>query len=145
MKIIYFFAFLFSWGLKGHAQKFILLDKRMVTQPKFSNTITLQDKIHNLIPIEKKYLPELVKSLEEISELLKKNNLGKPKKYEFGCDRLIGDVVHLQGGDRLDYVLTATCNNINIEMHLSDAQLENKNNLFFINTWIKYIKNNIKY
>ena len=144
MKYIYFFSFIFFTASTVSAQKYVLLDKHMASEPKFSNTVTSNDKFQNYIPVEKKYIAEFVKSLEEIATLLSKNNKGTPKEYNLGCVKIKGQLVPLQSGNRLDYVITCSCDNTNISMHLSDAKLANKNNYFFINTWIKYIKNNLK-
>lgn len=144
MKYIYLFSLLFFVATSISAQKYVLLDKHMANKPKFSNSITSIDKIHNYIPIEKKYLPEFVKSLEEIATLLSDNSKGTPKEYNFGCVKIKGQLVSLESGNRLDYVITSVCKNTNISMHISDAKMANKNNFIFINTWIKYIKNNLK-
>lgn len=144
MKYIYFFALIFFTASNISAQKYVLLDKHMANKPKLSNTITSTEKFNHFIPVERKYLPEFVKSLEEIADLLNKDNKGQIKNYEFGCVKIKGRFVPLHTGIRLDYIITSTCDNINIEMHISDAKLGNKSNFFFINTWIKYIKNNLK-
>jgi hypothetical protein len=41
-------------------------------------------------------------------------------------------------------VLTSTCDGIKVSMHLVDAKINNENNAYFVNTWIKYIKNTLK-
>lgn len=144
MKYIYFFSLIFFAATNTSAQKYVLLDKHMANKPKFSNSVSSTDKFENYIPIEKKYLPGFVKSLEEIATLLSKNGKGNAKEYTFGCVKIKGQLVPLQSGNRLDYVITSSCENTNITMHISDAKMANKNNYFFINTWIKYIKNNLK-
>ena len=144
MKYIYLLSIIFFATTNISAQKYVLLDKHMANKPKFSNTITSNDKFQNYLPVEKKYLPEFVKALEEIATLLSKNNNGTPKQYNFGCVKIKGQLVSLQSGIRLDYVITSTCDNTNIPMHLSDAKLVNKNNYIFINTWIMYIKKSLK-
>ena len=144
MKFIFFLALIFLTVSSVHAQKYVLLDKHMANKPKLSNTITSTEKFNNFLPVERKYLPEFVKSLEEIAELLNKNNIGELKNYAFDCLKIKGHLVPLRSGSRLDYVITSTCDNINIQMHISDAKLSNKSNYYFINTWLKYIKNNLK-
>ncbi|MFS8082433.1 MAG: hypothetical protein ACMG51_03190 [Ginsengibacter sp.] len=144
MKYILFLTVIFFTTSIVHAQKYVLLDKHMANKPKLANNITSTEKFNNFLPVERKYLPEFVKSLEEIAGLLNKNNKGQIKNYAFGCMKIKGRLVPLRSGPRLDYIITSTCDNINIEMHISDAKLDNKNNYYFINTWIKYIKNNLK-
>jgi hypothetical protein len=144
MKSIFFLAIIFFTTATVHAQKYVLLDKHMANKPKLADNITSIEKYNNFLPVEKKYLPQFVKSLEEIADLLNKDNVGQLKNYEFGCLQIKGHIVPLRSGTRLDYVITSTCDNINIQMHISDAKLSNQSNYYFINTWLKYIKNNLK-
>jgi hypothetical protein len=86
-----------------------------------------------------------VEVLEEISKRLSSKKItGIVKEYKVGCDIFTGQIVSLVSGDRLDYVITSICDDIRINMHLSDARLSNENNAYFINTWISYIKMSIK-
>ncbi len=127
------------------AQKYVLLDKRIAQPITYSNTITTADKLNGLFPVEKKSLKQFVEVLEEIAEKLTiTGHLGEAKQYEIGCTKFTGLTVPLARGDRLDYVLTSTCDNVKISMHLSDAKISNASNAYFINTWIKYIEDSMK-
>lgn len=140
-----FIIIYFSVAETGNAQKYILLDKA-ISQPAFySNKISVSEKYKGFFPVEKKDLGKFIAALEEISKKLSaKKFAGKAKEYQIGCVKFVGLVVLLASGDRLDYVITSTCDNIKITMHLCDAKISNENNAYFINTWIKYIKEAMK-
>lgn len=127
------------------AQKYILLDKA-ISQPAFySNSISVSQKFKGFFPVEKKDLPQFLEALEEISQkLFSKKVAGKAKNYTIGCTEFTGTAFPLATGERLDYVLTSTCDGVKISMHLVDAKLNNENNAYFVNTWIKYIRNAMK-
>jgi len=138
-----FFTFIFICAVsQGYAQKYILLDKA-ISQPAFyANKILVSDKYKGFFPVEKKDLPSFLEILEEISQRLSSKKItGKVKNYKLGCIELNGVAFPLASGERLDYVLTSTCDNTKVSMHLCDAKLSNEDNAYFINTWIKYIKN----
>ena len=144
MKYFLLFPFLFA-AATMNAQKFALLDKQLAEPVKYSNTITTADKVHELFPVEKKMLPHFIKALEEIEKKLSsKAPFGEVKQYEIGCINFRGLKVSLASEERMDYVITSTCDNIKISMHLSDAKLSNASNAFFIKTWIQYIQSYIK-
>ncbi len=138
----YFLPFFFSiFFVSSQGQKFALLDKRLAQPITYTDKVTQTDKFNGFFPVEKKYLPEFVRALEEISKKLTSNApMGNAKQYQIGCTKFIGHTVSLQSGDRLDYVITSDCGDMKISMHLSDAKISNANNAFYINTWIKYIK-----
>lgn len=142
----YIFILLFSCiTYQGYAQKYILLDKTMSQPAFYSNTISVSEKFKGFFPVEKKEIGRFIEALEEIQKRLSVDKItGKAKQYQIGCVRFTGVAIALASGDRLDYVLTSTCENVRITMHLSDAKLNNENNAYFINAWIKYIKNSLK-
>ena len=140
MKYILLLFILFS-GTLVRAQKYVLLDQHMSEPVQYSNTVTSEDKFNDLFPVEKKLLPEFLKALKEIeNKLSSKPPFGKIKEYEIGCIKFAGRILMLAAGERMDYVITSTCDNVKISMHLSDAKLRNESNAFFIKTWIKYIE-----
>jgi len=145
MKQTLLLLFLFSFAAVTKAQKYVLLDQHMAEPVKYSNTITSADKFNDLFPVEKKLVPEFLKALEEIeNKLSSKPPFGKIKDYEIGCIRFTGRAIMLAAGERIDYVITSSCEDVRISMHLSDAKLSNKGNAFFIKTWIQYIKSYVK-
>ncbi len=142
----YFLLVFFCFGaINTNAQKYILLDEHLSQPVTYSNKVTSTDNFNDLFPVEKKILPQFIKTLEEIvAKLSAKGHLGEAKQYEMGCTKFAGLTVPLVTGDRLDYVLTSNCDNVKIIMHLSDAKISNASNAYFIETWIKYIKSYIK-
>ncbi|HET7118497.1 MAG TPA: hypothetical protein VFI29_18520 [Hanamia sp.] len=142
----YIFIVLFGLAAyQSNAQKYILLDKTMSQPAFYSNTISVSEKFNGFFPVGKQEIGRFIEALEEILKRLSSDKItGKAKQYQIGCIRFSGVVIGLSSGDRLDYVLTSTCENVRITMHLSDAKLNNENNAYFINAWIKYIKNALK-
>ncbi len=127
------------------AQKFALLDEQFNRPIKYTNTITPVDKYDHLFPVEKKMLPEFIKTLKKIEKMLSSNRLfGTATQYKVGCVTFTGRVSSLEIGERIDYFINSGCDNINITMHLSTAKVSNESNAFFIRTWIEYIENNLK-
>ncbi len=137
-----FLLFIFTlFFISTNAQKYALLDKSLATPVTYSDHVTSADKVKKLFPVEKKYLPQFIKTIEEISKkLTAKGPKGKAKQYQVGCIKFTGLTVSLASEERFDYVITSDCDNLKISMHLSDAKYSNVNNAFFINTWIRYIK-----
>jgi hypothetical protein len=140
---LFFFAFLVS--VNCSAQKYALLDQHLAQPVIFTDKITSTDKFNDLFPVEKKMLPQFIDALQEIeNKLSTKRPFGKAKQYEVGCAKFTGIAVPLAAEERLDYVLTSTCDNVKISMHLCDAKISNGSNIYFIKTWIKYIQSYIK-
>ncbi|MGH2564156.1 MAG: hypothetical protein ACRDE5_06570 [Ginsengibacter sp.] len=144
MKYTFLLFLLFSFVVTS-AQKYALFDQRITEPAKYTNRVTPSDKFNRLFPVEQKQIPEFLKVLEEIeTKLSSKPPFGKIKDYQIGCIKFIGRSTTVAGGERIDYVVTSTCDDVKISMHLSDAKLGNESNAFFIKTWIKYIKSYVK-
>lgn len=138
-----FFLFLFLAGsMHAHAQKYILLDTHIAAPARFSDKITANDKFKGFFPVKKAAIPKFIAILEEIVDTLSSSHqlYGKPKQYSIGCLQFKGIRIPVGKAQRLDYVITSSCDNINISMHLSNAKLKMASNAYFIKTWIKYIK-----
>ena len=142
MKYILLLLFTCAFG-DSRAQKFALLDMHLANPIKYSNTVTSNDKFNNLFPVEKKMLPEFINALKEIEKkLLSKEQIKDANTYEMGCIKFTGVIVPLATDTRIDYVVTTTCDNVKIDMHLCNAKLSRSTNGFFVRTWIKYITGN---
>jgi hypothetical protein len=127
------------------AQKYALLDQQFIHPVTYTNEVTSSDKFNHLFPVEKKLLPEFIKTLKEINAMLtSKKPSGNPRQYEIGCIKFTGNMISLDTGPRIDYVITSTCSNVRISMHLCTARETNSSNAFFVRTWIQYIENNLK-
>lgn len=144
MKYILIFLFVCMANI-SQGQKYILLDKTMSQPPFYSNNVSSAEKFKGFFPVEKKDLPKFLSALEEIAgRLSSKKITGKAKQFEIGCTQFKGKAFPLANGERLDYVLTSTCADVKVSMHLVDVKLDNENNAYYVNTWIKYIKNGMK-
>jgi hypothetical protein len=126
-----------------NAQKFALLDEHFAEPVKYADQVTSSDKYNGFFPVEKKMLPQFIKALEDINIQLSSKD-EKVKEYEVGCLKFKGRLISLASGPRTDYILTFTCDNSKITMHLCDAKVSNASNAFFIQTWLKYIKSYMK-
>jgi len=145
MKQFLLLIFLFSFAAVTKAQRYALLDQHIAEPVKYANAVTSADKFAGFFPVEKKRIPEFLKALKEIeSRLSSPPPFGKVKEYEMGCITFTGSAIMLAAGERIDYVITSTCDGVRISMHLSDAKLSNKSNAFFIKTWIKYIESYVR-
>jgi hypothetical protein len=142
----FFLLFLiFFTSVNCKAQKYALLDEHLAQPVTYTDKITSNDKFNDLFPVEKKTLQQFIITLEEIeNKLSSKGPLGEAKQYEFGCSKFTGISVRLATGERLDYVLTSSCDNVKISMHLCDAKISKASNIYFIKTWIKYIRSYLK-
>ncbi len=131
--------------LAAKAQKYALLDQRFVQPVTYTDVVTSDDKFNHLFPVEKKMLPEFIKILKEINaRLTSKKSSDSVRQYEIGCIKFVGHLISLGAGPRIDYVITSTCSNVRISMHLCTAKQTNSNNAFFVRTWIRYIESNLK-
>jgi hypothetical protein len=133
-------------GVTGlRAQKYALLDMQLTHPVKYTNDISTRDNYDKYLAVEKNKLPEFLKELKEIERKLKsKKGPGKAGSFEVGCVLFSGKEIDVEGENRLDYVITSTCEHQNVSMHLCDARLSNESNVFFISTWITYIESGIR-
>ena len=137
--------FLMSGTQKLSAQKYVLLDKHIAQPATYTNTITSSNKFDGFFPVEKKNIKPFIKALEEIvKELSTAEALKSVQQFEIGCVKFAGVAVPMAKENRLDYVVTSSCDNVKISMHLCDAKISNRSNIYFINTWIRYIKMSAK-
>ncbi len=141
---LFLLLFVFTCSANVKAQKYALLDKRLAQPITYTNKVTSNDQFNGLFPVEKKWLPQFIKDLEEIKNKLSSKGSFEAKQYTLGCTKFTGVKVSLASEDRLDYVITSNCDGVKISMHLCDAKMTNAGNLFFIKTWIKYIGSYVK-
>lgn len=141
MKFIFTLAILVMVSAPSIAQKYALLDKDMIRPVRFTNQFTPTDQKQGLFPVEKKHLKEFVKVLEQIiGQLSSPVRLKEAKQFKIGCTVFEGKLLSLAPGDRLDYVINSNCTGYNMSVHLSDFKMSPENNIYFIKTWIKYIR-----
>ena len=128
--------------LSSFPQKYALLDKQMIQPVTFTNEVTLQNTFSGYFPVEKEKLKEFVLALEKIARQLSNAKKTKPQAFKFsiGSTTFTGLKIGLKEEDRIDVVLNSTIGAVKNSMHLCDAKIKNANNAFFINTWVKYIR-----
>jgi hypothetical protein len=128
------------------AQKYVLIDKKMSQPLTYTNSVTLEHSYKNLFAVEKDKLPQFIAQLEKVVTILADKKKPKPESMDvmIGKTRFAGIKIPLSAEERMDIVLTTDCDGTKVNMHLSDAKISNANNVFFINTWIKYIKGYVK-
>ncbi|MEO8824185.1 MAG: hypothetical protein ABI366_11505 [Ginsengibacter sp.] len=127
------------------AQKYMLLDETISEPAVYTNNLSEMGKYRKYFPVEVKYLPQFLEVLQKIvNRLDEKSVTGNTKNFQVGCAQFSGRVFPLASGERIDYILTSDCEGIKVVMHLCDAKLTNANNAYFVKTWIKFIRSNIK-
>ncbi|MDQ6755470.1 MAG: hypothetical protein M3004_00890 [Bacteroidota bacterium] len=129
----------------SYPQKYVLIDKKMALPLSYTNTVTIEHSYKNLFAVEHDKIHQFVTEVEKIAANLT-DKKSKPEAIDFkiGQTHFFGVKVPLTTEERLDVVLTTNCDGTKIMMHLCDAKLSNANNAFFITTWVKYIKSNLK-
>jgi hypothetical protein len=142
----YFFIIFFICAVSvTKAQKYILLDESISEAAIYTNHLSELENYKKFFPLEVKDVPQFLNALNEIAQRLsEKKAKGPAKSYKVGCAQFIGKVFPLASGERIEYVVTSSCEGKSITMHLCDAKLSNADNAYFVNTWIKYIKNSVK-
>ena len=144
MKYIFIILFFFA-ASQCKAQKYILLDEALSRPAIYTNHLTEMGKYKNSFPVELKDIPQFLSVLEKIEKRLSETKIkSKLINYKVGCSEFTGTLFMLANGERIDYIITSTCEGLKIKMHLCDAKISNADNGYFISTWIKYIKSNLK-
>ncbi len=144
MKYLFIVVFI-SAAFASKAQKYVLLDESISQPAVYTDHLSEMKKYNNFFPIEVKDVPQFINVLEQIVERLnEKKRTKEVSNYKVGCAQFTGRAFPLANGERIDYILTSTCEGKKVTMHLCDAKLSNSNNAYFIETWIKYIRSNVK-
>lgn len=127
------------------AQKYALLDKQMIQPVAWGDGFSMQQSFAGLFAVEKEKLKEFVIALENIAKQLTNSKKTKPEAFKFNLANttFLGVKISLKEEDRLDVVLTSTVGPVKSSMHLCDAKISNGNNAFFVNTWARYIRDNM--
>ncbi|MEO7801541.1 MAG: hypothetical protein ABIR81_06065 [Ginsengibacter sp.] len=145
MKPILLLLFVLSFSILS-AQKLLLIDKKITLPLKYTNKFTTQDKIDGYFPIEYASRAKFIDEVEKVLKLLQTKTAKKPETYlvDAGATSFKGIRVPLAEEERMDIVMSTNVDGSKTTMHLCDAKLSNANNAFFITTWVKYIRDNMK-
>ena len=129
----------------SQAQKYVLLDEAIAQPAVYTNHLSELEKYKKFFPVEVNEISEFINVLQQILERLNQKKVtGDAQNYKVGCVEFKGKVFPLSSNERIDYVITSDCDGKKVTMHLCDAKLSNSNNAYFVKTWIKYIKSNVK-
>ncbi|GAC1589731.1 MAG: hypothetical protein NVS3B19_09920 [Ginsengibacter sp.] len=142
MKIILFL--LLVSGIESKGQHYALLDKTMRQKVRYTNTVTTEDQYNNMFPIEKKSIPEFISALKNIIILLRQKDIPQTLKISIGKTVFTGMKIINKNENRMDIIVSTEYGNRKINMHLCDENVSKASNIFFISTWLDYIKENTK-
>jgi len=134
-----------SGGRPLQAQRYALLDEHFIHPVRYVDQVTASDRFNDLFPVEKQALPAFLKALQEIDAQLSALPLrGKLTNYSMGCLQFTGRLTTVAGRERIDYVVTSTCDSVRISLHLCDAKVTPARNAFYVRVLIRYIEENIR-
>ena len=126
-------------------QKYVLMDKKMSMPLSYTDNVTVEHNYKGYFAVEKAKIGEVIAEIEKIVEKLKPGQ--KPDdsfNFKVGSTSFTGLKIPLAKDERYDVVLTTDCGQIKSFMHLSDAKITNASNAYYIKTWLKYVRNNLK-
>ncbi len=137
-------ALLFAAEFCG-AQKYVLIDKTMMRPLTYTNEVSLKNAGKNIFVVETNNLKEFVSALDKI---LNRFTYGSKKNealnFNIGKTKITSIPISVREEARLDVIINTYTKDINASMHLSDTRISNSENLFFISSWISYIKSYVK-
>ena len=129
----------------GTAQKYVLIDKKMLMPVMYTDIVTLAHNYKGYFAVEKSQIKQVIAEVEKIVQKLKAAvKIEDSFNYKVGNTSFIGLRIPLAKEERYDVVLSTDCGQVKSLMHLSDAKIPNATNAYYINTWLKYIRNNLK-
>ena len=126
-------------------QKYVLIDKKMSMPLAYTDNVTVEHNYKGYFAVEKTKIGQVIAEIEKIAKNLKPG--GKPDdsfNFKVGNTTFTGLKIPLAKDERYDVVISTDCGQIKSFMHLSDAKITNASNAYYINTWLKYVKNNLK-
>ncbi|MBA2248864.1 MAG: hypothetical protein H0W12_01575 [Chitinophagaceae bacterium] len=136
------FVFLSSFTF---SQKYALVDTKMILPVTFTDVVTLEHSYKGYFAMERNDIHPIVAKVEEIAKkLADKKNKGQGFSYTVGNTTFTGIIIPLIKNERFDIVLTTDCGMVKTKLHLCDPKISVESNLFYINTWLKYVKSAIK-
>lgn len=129
----------------GISQKYVLIDKKLLKPVEYTDNVTLAHSYRGYFAVEKSQVKQIIAEVEKIAQKLKNTSgLEDSFNYKVGNTSFTGLRIPLAKEERYDVVLSTDCGQVKSLMHLSDAKISNATNVYYINTWLKYLKNNIR-
>ncbi|MEP6615697.1 MAG: hypothetical protein ABJA57_03925 [Ginsengibacter sp.] len=128
-----------------NAQKYILIDKKMRMPLAYTDNVTVVHSYKGYFAVEKIKVKQVLAEIEKIAQKLSTGNIVDDSfNYKVGRTSFVGLKIPLAKDERYDVVLSTDCGQIKSRMHLSDAKITNSSNAYYIKTWLKYIRENLK-
>ena len=144
MKYFLLLGFLLATSI-GIAQKYVLIDKKLLKPVEYTDNVTLEHSYRGYFAVEKSQVKQVIAQVEKIVQKLKSTNqLEDSFNFKVGSTTFTGLRIPLAKEERYDVVLSTDCGQVKSLMHLSDANISNATNVYYINTWLKYLRNNLK-
>ena len=142
----YFLSLVFIFiAFLGAAQKYVLIDKKMSMPVAYTDQVTLEHNYRGYFAVEKTNVKQVIAEVEKIAQKLKSGEkVDDSFNYKIGNTTFVGLRIPLAKDERYDIVLSTDCGQVKSFMHLSDAKMTNAINTYYIHTWLKYLKNNLK-
>lgn len=129
----------------GISQKYVLIDKKLLKPVEYTDNVTLAHAYRGYFAVEKSQVKQIIAEVEKIAQKLKNTTqLEDSFNYKVGSTSFTGLRIPLAKEERYDVVLSTDCGQVKSLMHLSDAKISNATNVYYINTWLKYLRNNIR-
>lgn len=117
----------------------------MSIAPLYADTITGIDEHKNFFAIEKSNLSGFLNTINKLCEMITKERGGVFDFYLGNTTRFhVIKTIFKKNEERMDVVITSDCISHKFSMHLCDVRSSNSFNLFYMKTWVSYIKENTK-
>jgi hypothetical protein len=127
------------------AQKYVLIDKKMSMPLAYTDNVTLEHNYKGYFAVEKTRVKEVIAEVEKIAQKLKTGEkVDDSFNFKIGNTSFVGLKIPLAKDERYDVVLSTDCGRLKSSMHLSNPRITKASNAYYINTWLKYLKNNLK-
>jgi len=144
MKYIILLAFLVG-ATNCLGQKYVLIDKKMSMPVTYTDNVTIEHNYKGYFAVERAKVREVIAEIEKIAQKLKAGEkVDDSFNFKIGNTSFVGLRIPLARDERYDVVLSTDCGQVKSLMHLSDAKITNASNAYYINTWLKYVRNNLK-
>ncbi len=126
-------------------QKYVLIDKTMMTPLQYSDEVSLKSTYNNIFVVEQISIKEFVLALDKIkSHLASENKKTDNLNFIIGNTKIRCIKFFIKGEERLDVMLNTYCKDITVSMHLVHIKNTIRQGDTFVNSWINYILSGMK-
>ncbi len=121
-------------------QKYVLIDKTMMTPIQYSDEVSLKSTYKNIFVVEKESLPEFILALNTIkSYLASENKKNENLNFSIGNTKIRCIKFIIKEEQRMDVMMRTYCKDITVSMHLVHIKNTMQQGYSFINSWVNYI------